>query len=67
MQAMDGAFQPYVFSDCVEAPQASFRYALIDLAMVQNQWDPILGSVNSPPILEPILVGIGMFTGGTGF
>ena len=30
-------------------------------------WDPVLGfSVNSPPILEPILVGIGMFTGGTG-
>ena len=23
------------------------------------------GFVNSPPILEPILVGIGMFTGGT--
>ena len=26
-----------------------------------------LGLVNSPPILEPILVGIGMFTGGTQF
>ena len=25
----------------------------------------ILGLVNSPPSLEPILVGIGMFTGGT--
>ena len=25
------------------------------------------GLVSSPPILEPILVGIGMFTGGTGF
>ena len=25
----------------------------------------ILGQLNSPPILEPILVGIGMFTGGT--
>ena len=24
-------------------------------------------SANSPPILEPILVGIGMFTGGMGF
>ena len=23
--------------------------------------------VGAPPILEPILVGIGMFTGGTGF
>ena len=23
--------------------------------------------MNSPPILEPILVGIGMFTGGTGY
>ena len=33
----------------------------------QNQWDPILGWVNSPPILEPILLGMGMFTGGTGF
>ena len=31
------------------------------------QWYPILGWVNSPHILEPILVGIGMFTGGTGF
>ena len=30
----------------------------------QNQWDPILGWVNSPRILEPILVGIGMLTGG---
>ena len=26
-----------------------------------------LGYVNSPAILEPILVGIGMFTGGSGF
>ena len=29
-------------------------------------WDPILVG-RSPPILEPILVGIGMFTGGTCF
>ena len=28
---------------------------------------PFLGVVGAPPILEPILVGIGMFTGGTGF
>ena len=36
-----------------------------DMAVVRKQWDPILGfSVNSPPILELILVGIGMFTGG---
>ena len=35
------------------------------MAMVQNQWDPIWG-VGAPPILEAILVGIGMFTGGTG-
>ena len=30
----------------------------------------VLGShfgVGAPPILEPIVVGIGMFTGGTGF
>ena len=33
--------------------------------MAQNQWDPILGVFGAPPILEPILVGIGMFTGGT--
>ena len=32
----------------------------------QNQWYPILG-VGAPPIFEPILVGLGMFTGGTGF
>ena len=26
----------------------------------QNHWDPILGQVNAPPILEPILVvGLG--------
>ena len=36
--------------------------------VVKAVLDPILGfSVNSAPILEPILVGIGMFTGGTGF
>ena len=33
----------------------------------QKQSDPMLGYANSPPILEPILVGIGMFAGGTGF
>ena len=27
--------------------------------------DDVFISVNSPPILEPVLVGIGMFTGGT--
>ena len=32
-----------------------------DLAVGQHQWDTILGYVNSPPILEP-MVGIGMFT-----
>ena len=32
----------------------------------QSHWDPILG-VGAPPILEPILLGIRMFTGGTGF
>ena len=31
------------------------------MAVGQNQWDPILG-VGAPPILEPILVGIGMLT-----
>ena len=29
----------------------------------QHQWDRMLGSVNSPPILGPILAGIKMFTG----
>ena len=38
------------------------------LAMVQNQWYPILGQVNSPPILEPILVvGLGCSKGVRGF
>ena len=27
----------------------------------------VVKTVNSPPILEPSLVGIGMFTGSTGF
>ena len=31
----------------------------------QNRFGPHFGV--APPILEPILVGIGMFTGGTGF
>ena len=35
------------------------------VAVGQNQSDHI--GVGAPPILEPILVGIGMFTGGTGF
>ena len=30
-------------------------------------WDPFWGFFGAPPVLEPILVGIGMFTGGTGF
>ena len=33
-------------------------------AVVRTVLDPIL--VGAPPVLEPILVGIGMFTGGTG-
>ena len=28
-------------------------------------WDPISGVFGAPPMLEPILVGIGIFTGGT--
>ena len=36
------------------------------MAVGQSQWDPILGKVNSPPVLERILLGIGMFSGGTG-
>ena len=31
------------------------------LAMVQNQWDPILGEVHHPPMI----VGISMLAGGT--
>ena len=34
-----------------------------EVAMVQNQWDPILGEAHHP--FESILVGI--FTGGAGF
>ena len=33
------------------------------MAVVQNQWYHF--GVGAPPILEPILVGVGMFTGGT--
>ena len=34
-----------------------------EVVVGQNQWDPILGQVNSPPILEPILlVGLGCST-----
>ena len=35
------------------------------VAVGQNQWYRF--RVPAPPILEPFLVGIGMFTGGTGF
>ena len=35
------------------------------MAVGQNRWYHV--GVGAPPILEPILVGIGMFTGGTGF
>ena len=35
------------------------------MAVGQHQWYHFL--VGAPPILEPILVGVGMFTGGTGF
>ena len=43
--------------------------SISELGMVQNQWDPISGEVNSPPIVESILVvGLNrMFTGGTEF
>ena len=35
-----------------------------EMAVGQNQWDPILGEVNSPPILEPVLVvGLGCSLG----
>ena len=42
---------------------------MADMSVGQNQWDPILGKVNSPPILEPILVvGLNrMFTGANQF
>ena len=29
-------------------------------------WDPILGVFGAPPILEPVLVGMGIFAGGYG-
>ena len=38
------------------------------MAVGQNRYGiPFWGQVNSPPILEPILVGIWMFTGGFDF
>ena len=33
----------------------------------QHRFGTIFGVFGAPPILEPILVGIGMFSGGTGF
>ena len=36
------------------------------MAVGQNRFGPHFG-VSAPPIFEPILVGIGMFIGGTGF
>ena len=36
-----------------------------DMAVGQSHWYHF--GVGAPPILEHILVGIGMFTGGTGF
>ena len=32
------------------------------MSVGQNQWGPILGQVNSPPILEPIFLGIGILS-----
>ena len=39
-------------------------YGWDQMVLGQNQWDPILGWM---PVLVGILVGIGMFTGGTEF
>ena len=40
-------------------------FAKVHVAMVQNQWYHF--GTGAPLILEPILVGIAIFTGGTGF
>ena len=42
--------------------RAEFLTQLQDLAVGRNQWDPFW--CGAPPVSEPILVGIGMFTGG---
>ena len=44
--------------------QKSYR-SFCHLAIVENQSYHF--GIGAPPILEPFLVGIGMFTGGTGF
>ena len=56
-------------TSCVDLPQkqksklAACRQAnLGQMAVGQNQWHHL--GVAAPPILEPILVGIGMFIGG---
>ena len=47
-------------------PQDFRSIAILEhVAAGQNQWYHF--GVGAPPIVEPILVGIGMFTGGTGF
>ena len=46
------------------SPLPSLSLPESDMAVGQNQYH---FGVGAPPILEPILVGIGMFTGGTGF
>ena len=45
---------------CDPGPRLEF-YAPLYVAVGQNQWHHV--AVGAPPILEPILVGIGMFTG----
>ena len=66
---LKGPFGGHPFSGDSRPPPlrwvASNQSSKTDLAVGQNQWYHF--GVGAPPILEPTLVGIGMFTGGTGF
>ena len=56
---------PYLFLGGSAWPSKRKSTGSRHMAVGQNQWYHV--GVGAPPILEPILVGIGMFTGGTGF
>ena len=44
------------FDGCSYVCVCIYIYIYLHMAVGQNQWYPISGKVNSPPILEPILV-----------
>ena len=58
---------PFLFAKIGPNQSMSSGWELKWLWVKTNGIPSWLGLMNSPPILERILVGIGMFTGGTGF